>query len=500
MFIVENKTLDDSRKLPTLRAKLLKKTAVISIMGLLAISIFLPYTLHHRDLEMISYEMGKRAELIHIGLLSTVMSTGVISTGDTKAIRSVVDSFKELHDVKLNIFRSKYVLKQFGARKGEALIDNNVRDVLAGRVMKYENFSKNTFRYIVPYVSNKKCQKCHNDLNGKPLPVGSVLGATEFIVDITERRNATFILICKTLAVVFALVAALVFGLYRMLAENVLKPLKCITGNVARLEKEEFDVSCAPLCAVNQTQELYVLMRQLGQMALILKEKKEVREKALDDERKKLDQLRSFALQRADSLGVKNESQIAEIMRRLSRAVKDAEKFEMMTRVCEYVTYEKKEITLSNKIELVIPAALYLTNLVTCKSSVKKGAIELVLEEAIANAMVHGNLEVSSKLKEEDYNKFDAQVIERAKMPPYSNRSVKISYDYSNEEAVFIVTDEGNGFDWKAIKNRKKEEEELLTYGRGITIMQAFTSSVEYNAKGNETTLIFDMFQDSGRL
>jgi len=491
LVVVENKTVDDSRKLPTLQAKLLTRTMMISIIGLLAVSILLPYTLHHRDLEIIRYEMEKRAALIRTGLLSTMMSTG-----DPTAIRGAVDSFKEFRDVKFNIFRSEYVLKQFGAREGETPTDQNVRDVLAGRTMKYENFSGDTFRYIMPYVSEKKCQKCHRDLDGNPIPVGSIIGVTEFVFDITERRNAAFILICKVMAVILILVAALVFGLYKMLTESVLKPMKCITGNIARLEKEEFDISCSPFCAVNQTQEFDVLMRQLKQMAFILKEKKETREKALEDERKKLEQVRSFALERADKLGIKDENEITEIMNRLSHAIKDAEKFEIMTQVCEYVTYEKKELTFSNSVELIIPAALYLTNLVTCKNIIKKGAIELALEEAIANAMVHGNLEVSSKLKEEDYDKFDAQIAERAKTLPYSDRTVKVSYNYSNEKAVFTVTDEGSGFDWKKAKNRKKDEE-YLTYGRGITIMQAFASSIEYNEKGNEATLTFNTLQDN---
>lgn len=481
--------MDDSKRLPTLQAKLLKKTAVFSTIGLLLISVVLPYTIQQRDLEIIRYEMEKRAELIRIGLLSTMMSTG-----DSTAIRGVVDSYRKFRDVNFNIFRSEYVLAQFGAREGETPPDQNVRNVLAGRTKEYENLSGNTFRYIMPYVSEEKCQRCHRDLKGNPIPVGSILGATEFVFDITKRRNAAFALMGKVMAVVFVLVVALLFGLYKMLAVSVLGPMKGITGNVARLEKEEFDIYCSP----QETWEFDVFVRQLKHMAFILGKKKEAAEKELADERKKSEQVRSFAMKQADRLGIKDESEITEIMNRLSHAVKDAEKFEMMAQVCEYVTCEKKNITLSSNVELIMPAALYLTNLATCKNVVKKGATELALEEAIANAMVHGNLEVSSKLKEEDYDKFNAQIAERVKTPPYSNRAVKISYDYSDERAVFTVKDEGDGFDWKTVENRKKEEE-YLTYGRGITIMRAFASSIEYSEKGNAVTLTFDMSRDDGR-
>ena len=227
--------------------------------------------------------------------------------------------------------------------------------------------------------------------------------------------------------------------------------------------------------------------------ASALEEKKKEREKALEEEQKKLSKIRSFALQQADQLGITNQNEITHIITRLSEAVKGMEKSEMLAGISKWVTLESKKLTLKNDIDLIRPAAFYLTELITTfDGSVKKGAVELALEEAITNAIVHGNLEVPSSLKEESFEEFDMEIKKRSKSSPYSDRKVRISYDYVDGKAAFTISDDGNGFDWNSY-TKKGEADPLELHGRGIIIMQTFANSLRFNEKGDAVTLTFEI-------
>jgi anti-sigma regulatory factor (Ser/Thr protein kinase) len=169
------------------------------------------------------------------------------------------------------------------------------------------------------------------------------------------------------------------------------------------------------------------------------------------------------------------------------------EKSEMLAGISKWVTLESKKLTLKNDISLIRPAAFYLTELITTfDNSVKQGAVELALEEAITNAIVHGNLGVSSSLKEHSFEEFDREIKERSKIAPYSERTVKISYHYLNGKATFIISDDGNGFDWNSYI-KKGDADQLELHGRGIIIMRTFANSLEFNEKGDTVTLTFEI-------
>ena len=262
-----------------------------------------------------------------------------------------------------------------------------------------------------------------------------------------------------------------------------------LTNDFAGLEKEEFNITLPE----QETEEIDILVKQVRKTAATLENRKKDREKALEEEREKVAQIRSFALQQADQLGITDENEITHIITRLSEAVSEVKKNEMLTGIGKWVTSESKKLTLKNDIALIRPAAFYLTELITTfNGSVKKGSVELALEEAITNAIVHGNLEIQSSLKEESFDEFDRQIRERCQRPPYSGRKVRISYDYGDGKAMFTISDEGNGFDWRNFI-KKGEADQLELHGRGLIIMRTFANSLDFNEKGDAVTLTFDI-------
>ncbi len=117
--------------------------------------------------------------------------------------------------------------------------------------------------------------------------------------------------------------------------------------------------------------------------------------------------------------------------------------------------------------------------------------LELALHEALTNSVVHGNLELSSNLKEEDNDAFARALAERGADPAYNSRTVTIGVDYDGDRCRWSLTDEGRGFDVDAVLRRiEPTEENLLTpSGRGILMMRAFLDDVHFEAGGRRAVM-----------
>jgi CheY-like chemotaxis protein/anti-sigma regulatory factor (Ser/Thr protein kinase) len=114
----------------------------------------------------------------------------------------------------------------------------------------------------------------------------------------------------------------------------------------------------------------------------------------------------------------------------------------------------------------------------------------IALEEALLNAVYHGNLGVSSALKLEDDTAFHRLAAERQKQAPYKDRKVRVITRLSHEQATFVITDEGPGFDVSKLPDPTDPMNMLLPSGRGVVLMRMFMDEVTYNATGNRVTLV----------
>lgn len=93
--------------------------------------------------------------------------------------------------------------------------------------------------------------------------------------------------------------------------------------------------------------------------------------------------------------------------------------------------------------------------------------MRLAMEEAVINAIKHGNRRDRSK-------------------------KVYIQCRISERRVCLVVEDEGAGFRLEDVPDPTAEENLDKPSGRGIRLMQSFLTSVEYNEKGNRVTLIKD--------
>ena len=117
--------------------------------------------------------------------------------------------------------------------------------------------------------------------------------------------------------------------------------------------------------------------------------------------------------------------------------------------------------------------------------------IAMALDEALINAMVHGNLEVSSELRQSEEGKAYVQMIAKRKLTqPYCNRNVHVRLDATQSSATYTVRDEGPGFDRSVLCDPTDPENLEKAGGRGLLLINAFMDEVQHNESGNQITMV----------
>ncbi|HLW68365.1 MAG TPA: response regulator [Gemmataceae bacterium] len=119
----------------------------------------------------------------------------------------------------------------------------------------------------------------------------------------------------------------------------------------------------------------------------------------------------------------------------------------------------------------------------------EKTRVGVALEEALLNGLYHGNLEVSSDLKQDGSNAFHQLADQRRQTPPYRDRRLFVQADLTTEEARFEIRDEGPGFDPSKLPDPTDPENLLKASGRGILLICTFMDEVIYSPTGNQITM-----------
>lgn len=114
----------------------------------------------------------------------------------------------------------------------------------------------------------------------------------------------------------------------------------------------------------------------------------------------------------------------------------------------------------------------------------------IALEEALLNAIFHGNLEVSSDLRKDGDEPFHRLARERRNQDPYRRRRVRISARMTRRRATFVIADQGPGFDVSRLPDPTEPDFIERPSGRGLLLMRMFMDDVRYNQLGNQITLI----------
>lgn len=162
-------------------------------------------------------------------------------------------------------------------------------------------------------------------------------------------------------------------------------------------------------------------------------------------------------------------------------------------RLLDCMTESGCAFDLDNDCTLIPPLVAYLQDcavrLGLCDES-ERIRVGIALEEALANALYHGNLEVSSQLREGDDERYYALVTQRRNQRPYRDRRIRVEARLSRDEGAFVVRDEGPGFDHGSLPDPTDPANLEKISGRGVLLMRTFMDGLEYNESGNEVTMI----------
>jgi serine/threonine-protein kinase RsbW len=92
-------------------------------------------------------------------------------------------------------------------------------------------------------------------------------------------------------------------------------------------------------------------------------------------------------------------------------------------------------------------------------------AVRLALDEALANAIKHGNQADACK-------------------------KVAIRFRIEDSSITITVRDEGSGFDFRNVPDPTTDENLELPCGRGLLLMRSYMDSVTFSPSGNEVTMV----------
>jgi CheY-like chemotaxis protein/anti-sigma regulatory factor (Ser/Thr protein kinase) len=153
----------------------------------------------------------------------------------------------------------------------------------------------------------------------------------------------------------------------------------------------------------------------------------------------------------------------------------------------------ESSFVLDNDPSLIPPLVAYLKqNVFRMSGSDETGLIQttMALREALMNAMEHGNLQLDSSMREKDDSSYHELARQRRTQRPYCDRRVYVHARETRIEAVYVIRDEGPGFDTSHLPDPTDPANLEKSSGRGLLLMRAFMSEVRHNDRGNEVTLI----------
>ena len=199
------------------------------------------------------------------------------------------------------------------------------------------------------------------------------------------------------------------------------------------------------------------------------------------------------ALQRGAASYVPKKSLAKEIGATIEKVLSASRANFQQQQLLEFMSAQETQFELENN-PAIVPALI--SNLQQTVSRLKlcdetgRIRIGIALEEAITNAINHGNLELDSGLRQDGSEAYQRLGEERRRQSPYKNRRIHIKARVTRTDALFSIRDEGPGFDPSTLPDPTDPENLGRASGRGLLLIRTFMDDVSYNESGNEITLV----------
>ena len=116
--------------------------------------------------------------------------------------------------------------------------------------------------------------------------------------------------------------------------------------------------------------------------------------------------------------------------------------------------------------------------------------LAVAIQESLANALYHGNLECSTDLRQDDERIFYDLANQRRNSEPYRSRRIHVTSTLDHREVRIVIRDEGPGFDTSCLDKPFDPEDLMRVGGRGMILIRTFLDEFIHNETGNQITLV----------
>ena len=159
----------------------------------------------------------------------------------------------------------------------------------------------------------------------------------------------------------------------------------------------------------------------------------------------------------------------------------------------EHSVLEARSIEMENDFEYISSITTFITRNLPRYEILRPEelfTIRIVLKEALENALLHGNLEMTDALQRLGYEDMLEAIADRREEEPFKGRRIQLSYEISRNAAKYVIRDEGKGFDHARESSFQESEGIFQNTGKGLLLITNFMHEVFWNERGNEITMV----------
>jgi CheY-like chemotaxis protein/anti-sigma regulatory factor (Ser/Thr protein kinase) len=201
------------------------------------------------------------------------------------------------------------------------------------------------------------------------------------------------------------------------------------------------------------------------------------------------EEIASLALQKGAASYVPKRNLAQNLERTLQQVHVTARDSRIQPDVMHQIQSTKTVLVLYSDRQLIRSTVGLLVNFLRCMplgDETERMRTGIAIEEALLNAYYHGNFEVTSAGGVPQ--NYDAIAAGRLADRDYGVRKIHVDADISRERAIFVIRDDGKGFDPTPFLSGHSKP--LDDRHRGINLMSTIMDEVRYNAAGNEVTMV----------